>query len=91
MKGNGFVYCRLTVSALSNPTQSPSPQSVNLPICVRIGPSATTWSSTYSLAVPMDSPYWPAPSRTNSTPSACGPGVSASEVRVCSGGMPRKL
>ena len=91
MNGNGLPYWRLTGSALSHPTQRPSPHSVNFPTCARMGPEATARSSTYSVAVPTDSPCSPAPSRTKSTPTVCGPGVSLSDVNVCSGGMPRKL
>ena len=52
----------------------PSPHSVNMPICARIGPVATTSSFTYSFAVPIDSWYWPMDSLVNSTPSTYLPG-----------------
>jgi hypothetical protein len=51
------VYSAVTASALSRPMHNPSPQSVNFPTWVRIGPSATSLSLMYSFAVPCDSPY----------------------------------
>src|SRR5262249_7106239 len=42
----GDLYSWLTLSPLSHPTHRPSPESVNFPACVRIGPSATTLSLT---------------------------------------------
>src|SRR5262249_45852281 len=55
LKAPGALYSWLTLSPLSRPMQRPSPESVNLPTCARIGPVATTLSSTYNLAVALES------------------------------------
>src|SRR5262249_51883537 len=87
----GVLYCSLTASPLSKPTQSPSPDNVNFPSCVFIGPCATILSFTYNFKVPIDSPYLPVLSLVNSTPKVYLPGLSGGDENICSGLMPRKL
>src|SRR5512133_2234982 len=64
----GGVYAALTASLESRPTHRPSPQSAKNPTCVRIVPSATTWSSTCRRVVPIVSPWSPTWSLAKSMP-----------------------